>query len=142
MSYKSAINVYYEDLNNLIRMLDVYVINYRNLVSTLNDINLNVLISKRKKRRAINQIEELGCIIDVLLNSICEAQKCYLKYVMMKCNVLCEIINFDFIKFEIEQEILSGINEELKNEFLRVYPLNVNNIRNDIINDWRVRLFY
>lgn len=135
MSYKSAIDVYYQDLNNLIKMLDVYVINYRNLVSTLNDINLNVLISKRKKKRAINQVEELGCIIDVLLNSICEAQRCYLKYVMMKCDVLCEIINCDFIKFEIEQEILSGVSDELKNEFLSLNPLNVKKIRNDIIGD-------
>lgn len=135
MSYKSAIDIYYHDLNNLIKMLDMYVINYRNLVSTLNDINLNVLISKRKKKRAINQIEELGCIIDVLLNSICEAQKCYLKYVMMKCNVLCEVITCDFIRFEIEQEILSGIDEKFKNEFLTLYPLNVNKIKNDIIHD-------
>lgn len=135
MSYKSAIDVYYQDLNNLIKMLDIYVINYRNLVSTLNDINLNVLISKRKKKRAINQVEELGCIIDVLLNSICEAQKCYLKYVMMKCSVLCEIITRDFIKFEIEQEILSGVSDELKNEFLSLNPLNVKKIKNDIIGD-------
>ncbi len=118
MSYKSSIDIYYQDLMNLLKMLDIYVINYRNLVSTLNDININVLISKRKKKRAIQQIEELGSIIDAVLAAICEAQKCYLRYVSMKCNVLCEIINYDFIRLEIEQELLDGISDECKGKFL------------------------
>lgn len=118
MSYKNSIDIYYQDLMNLLKMLDIYVINYRNLVSTLNDVNLNVLISKRKKKRAIKQVEDLGCIIDSLLSSICEAQKCYLRYVSMKCSVLCEIINCDFIRLEIEQELLDGINNECKEKFL------------------------
>ncbi|BAK81701.1 hypothetical protein [Candidatus Arthromitus sp. SFB-rat-Yit] len=121
MSYKSAIDIYHNDLANLLKMLDVYVINYRNLVSTLNDINLNVLISKRKKRRAIKQVEELGCIIDVLLESICKVQQCYLRYVKMKCDVLCEIINWDFIKLEIEQELLLNLDTDFKHKFLSIY---------------------
>lgn len=122
MSYKSAIDIYYKDLSNLLKMLDTYVINYRNLVSTLNDVNLNVLISKRKKKKAIKQIEELGCIIDMLLDSICESQKCYLNYMKMKCGVLCEIITCDFIRLEIEQEILSDLKEEYKGDLLTLFP--------------------
>lgn len=120
MSYKHSIDIYYQDLTNLLKMLDIYVINYRNLVSTLNDVNLNVLISKRKKKRAIKQVEELGLIIDMLLSAICEAQKCYLRYVTMKCSALCEIINCDFIRLEIEQELLDGISDECKSKFLTI----------------------
>ena len=122
MSYKSAIDIYYQDLMNMLKMLDIYVINYRNLVSTLNDVNLNVLISKRKKKKAIKQVEELGCIIDMILDSICEAQKCYLNYVKMKCGVLCEILTCDFIRLEIEQEILSGVSDECKGRLLTLCP--------------------
>lgn len=121
MSYKSAIDIYYQDLVNLLKMLDSYVINYRNLVSTLNEINLNILISKRKKKKAIKQVEELGCIIDILLEAICKAQQCYLRYVKMKCDVLCEIINWDFIRLEIEQELLFNIESEFKDKFLSIY---------------------
>lgn len=122
MSYKSSIDTYYQDLMNLIKMLDIYIINYRNLVSTLNDINLNVLISKRKKRKAIKQVEELGNIIDTLLIAIQESQKSYLRYVNIKNDVLREIITVDFVRLEIEQEILSGVNEKFKSEFLTLYP--------------------
>ena len=122
MSYKSSIDVYYQDLMNLLKMLDCYVINYKNLVSTLNDINLNVLISKRKKKKAIKQIEELGCIIDMLLEAIWESQKCYLNYIKMKCSVLCEIITCDFIRLEIEQEILDSLNDEVKGRFITLLP--------------------
>ena len=132
MSYKSAIDIYYQDLANLLKMLDTYVINYRNLVSTLNDINLNVLISRRKKRKAIKQLEEFGCIIDMLLDAICEAQKCYLRYVKMKCNVLCEIITCDFIRLEIEQEILSGISDECKGSLLTLCPPSFKSLPNNV----------
>ena len=128
MSYKSAVDIYHNDLVNLLKMLDIYVINYRNLVSTLNDINLNILISKRKKRRAIKQVEELGCIIDALLESICKAQQCYLRYVKMKCDVLCEIINRDFIKLEIEQELLLNLDTDFKHKFLSIYSPKDNSV--------------
>lgn len=122
MSYKSSIDIYYQDLSNLIKMLDSYVINYRNLVSTLNDVNLNVLVSKRKKKKAIKQVEELGCIIDMLLDAICHAQRCYLNYVKMKCDCLCEIITCDFIRLEIEQEILSDLKDECKLRCMTLFP--------------------
>ncbi len=128
MSYKSSIDVYYQDLMNLLKMLDIYIINYRNLVSTLNDINLNVLISKKRKRKVIKQVEELGCIIDTLLDSIHEAQKCYLRYVDIKSNVLLEIVTVDFVRLEIEQEILSGVNDEFKGQFLTLYPSGFKNL--------------
>ncbi len=118
MSYRSSIETYYNDLTNLIRLLDSYVINYRNLVSTLNDINLNVLISKRKKKQAIKQVEKLSCIIDMLLDTIEKSQICYFEYVKMKCSVLCEIINCDFIRLEVEQELLNGIDTDFKHKYL------------------------
>lgn len=118
MSYKSSIDIYYNDISNLVRLLDSYVINYRNLVSTLNEVNLNVLISKRKKKQAIKQVEHLGCIIDMLLDAIMKAQECYLRYVTMKCDVLCEIINCDFIRLEIEQELLGNVDTEFKHKYL------------------------
>ena len=121
MSYKSSIDTYYQDLMNLIKMLDIYIINYRNLVSTLNDINLNVLISKRKKRKAIKQVEELGNIIDTLLSDTIQTEN-NKYYVNIKNDVLREIITVDFVRLEIEQEILSGVNEKFKSEFLTLYP--------------------
>lgn len=122
MSYKSAIDIYQEELSNLVRLLDGYIVDYRNLVSTLNDVNLNVLISRTKKRKAIKQVEQLGCIIDMVLEAICHAQMCYLKYVRLKCEVLCEIINCDFVRLEVEKEILSDLNPEFKNKFLTLCP--------------------
>lgn len=114
MSYKSVFDIYYEDLSRLVKLLEGYVGSYKLLVSTLTDVNLNVLISRGKKRDAIDQVEQLGYIIDCVLNSIVESQKCYLKYVNLKCSVLQEIITIDFIRLEVEKEILS-LNE-VKNE--------------------------
>lgn len=128
MSYKKSVDTYYQDLTNLLKMLDIYIINYRNLVSTLNDINLNVLISKRKKRKAIKQVEELGNIIDTLLIAIQESQKSYLRYVNIKNDVLSEIITVDFVRLEIEQEILSGVDENFKNEFITLCPSDFKNL--------------
>lgn len=131
MSYKSALEIYYQDLNNLVKLLDIYVSNYKILVSTLNDVNLNVLISRGKKRKAICQVEKLGCIIDSVLDAIFESQKCYLKYVSLKCGVLHEIIRCDFIRFEIEQEILSDLSDDCKNKILNLRSQKQNNSKNN-----------
>lgn len=122
MSYKNAVETYYQDILNLLKMLDIYIINYRNLVAALNDINLNPLVSRVRKKKAIKQVNELSCIIDCILLAICEAQKCYLRYVQIKSNVLCEIVTYDFVKLELEQEILKGVSDECRREIFTLCP--------------------
>ena len=118
MSYKNAIQSYYCDLHNLLEMLDHYVRSHRDLSICLNEISENPLIAKKRKKEAINRVNQVGCMIDVVLCAIYNAQSSYLKYVQLKCEALSEIITFDFVRLEIEHELLEGVPEEYKERIL------------------------
>lgn len=106
-SYKELFDSYFIEVNNLTDLLTKYVNSYRLLIGGAGELNGIALARKKEVRDAIKRANQLGDIIDVLLNVIQSVECCYLDYIRIKADVIAlKTAQKSIILTEIDNELL------------------------------------
>lgn len=103
MSNRKVVENYYSDINGLSELLAKLVNSYRLLIGGAGELNSIALATKRDVKKALRRIDKLGEIIDDVIYTINETDENYLRYCMLKKEILRQEINDEFIKNEIEE---------------------------------------
>ncbi|GIM29416.1 hypothetical protein CPJCM30710_20820 [Clostridium polyendosporum] len=88
--YKQLFDGYFIEVNNISDLLVKYVTAYRTLIGSAGELNGIALARKKDVRNAIKRANQLGDIIDVLLDTIENIECCYLDYIRLKANVIAQ----------------------------------------------------
>lgn len=96
---------YYNEINNLSDLLGKYVNSYRLLIAAANELNNIALAKKDDVKDSVKRVNELGDVIDILLDAIQVSEKEYLPYIKLKGKWIGDNINKDNILTEIEGDL-------------------------------------
>lgn len=105
MSYDNVIQSQYNDLNNLSSLLRNYVEMYRVLISGATELNTNSAVKKGDVKDVVNKIDEIGDIIDDLIKVVKKCEGSYIKYCVLKNEVILAKTERDKIRNEISDEL-------------------------------------
>ncbi len=106
MSGRKLIETYYVDINNLADLLNKLVNSYRLLIGGADELN-KIALSRRKDVKAgLKRANELGEIIDNIIEALEGASHNYLDY----CSLKSELVKGKMASHHIQTEI----DEELK----------------------------
>jgi hypothetical protein len=106
LSGRKLIETYYVDINNLADLLGKLVNSYRLMIGGADELN-KIALSKRKDvKEALKRADELGEIIDSVIEALEGASHNYLDY----CSIKSEIVKGKMASHHIQTEI----DEELK----------------------------
>lgn len=106
MSGRKLIENYYIDINNLADLLGKLVNSYRLLIGGADELNKIALSKKKDVREAIKRADELGEIIDSVIEALELASHNYLDY----CSIKSELVKGKMAS----HHILTELDEELK----------------------------
>lgn len=96
---------YYEDINNLTELLNKYINSYRLLIGGANDLNSNVFAKKSDVKDALKRAEELGEIIDDLIEVLYSISYNYMDYCKLKSKIIKYKLKSEYIEIEINEEL-------------------------------------
>ncbi len=113
MGYRNLIEKHSSDINNLSELLFKFTNSYRLLIGGAVDLNSIALAKKKEVRDAIKRADELGEIIDELIEVIEYCDSTYFNYCKVKSDYIISKTKFDVIKTEIDEE-LDFFNEKEK----------------------------
>lgn len=105
MNYNQIVSEYYNELSNVVTLLEKYVNSYRILIGAAGDLNGLVLAKKREVKAALDRACRLGSLIDDLLDVLECCQCTYLNYVKIKSDILVIKTERDLILNDVDQEI-------------------------------------
>jgi len=106
LTQRKVIESYFEDLNNLVDILQKLVMSYSNLIRGADEISRITFADKNTAKDAIKRVEDLGAIIDELIKTLDKVCYTYINYTKIKSEA---------VKAKIDaQNIMLEINEELK----------------------------
>lgn len=115
MGYEKVIHGHYEEINNLSALLRNYIEMYRLLVSSTSELNTVAPAKKSEVKHSLDRIGELGDIIDDLLKVIKKCEPMYIRYMIIKNEVINEKIEKNIIKTEVSNELTYN-NKEQSND--------------------------
>ncbi|GAA0114856.1 hypothetical protein [Clostridium senegalense] len=105
MSHRSVIDEYYKDITNLTTLLNSTSNAYRLLVASANDYNNMALAKKAEVKDALKRSNELGKVIDNIIDSLDYTVKCYNRYMNTKSDAIGQISNSTFVGIELENQL-------------------------------------
>lgn len=105
MNYNEIVREYYNELSNVVVLLEKYVNSYRILIGSASDLNGLVLAKKREVKAALDRACRLGSLIDDLLDVLECCQCTYLNYVKIKSDILVIKTERNLILNDVDQEI-------------------------------------
>lgn len=108
MGQRKVINEYYSNIDNLTSILNSLTNCHRLLVADADELNKITLAKKKDVRNALKRAEDIGKIIDEIVDSLEYNTEIYKNYVKLKGGVLKNSINTDSIRLEIEEELKSS----------------------------------
>ncbi|WP_244833591.1 hypothetical protein [Clostridium sp. BJN0001] len=105
MSVENIIGKQYSDISNLADLLKSYVDSYRLLIAGAAELyNINIA-KKSEVRKAIERAEDVGELIDMVVETLNRCDEQYLKYCKIK-NDYISVKNYkDTIFTEIENDL-------------------------------------
>ncbi|MFL0246524.1 hypothetical protein [Candidatus Clostridium stratigraminis] len=101
MGRRKLIETYYTDLNNMADFLGKLVSSYRLLIGGAEEFNKIALAKKSEVKEALRRADDLGEIIDNVIESLEKLSFGYLDY----CSLKSEIIKCKMTSENIETEI-------------------------------------
>jgi hypothetical protein len=104
MDNRKIIENYYLDICNLSEILSKLVNSYRLLVGGAEELNTIALATKKDVKKAIARADELGDVIDKIINVLEDSNQAYLNYCQLKSQVLECKIRIGYIEEELNQE--------------------------------------
>lgn len=105
MNYNEIVGEYYNELSNVVVLLEKYVNSYRILIGSAGELNGLVLAKKREVKAALDRACRLGSLIDDLLDVLECCQCTYLNYVKIKSDILVIKTERNLILNDVDQEI-------------------------------------
>lgn len=105
MTQRRVIETYYSDINNLVELLAKLSGSYRVLVGAADDLNRIAFASKSEIKDALNRAEDLGKVIDRLIDVLDDVAIGYVKYCKLKGDTIKTKVNCDNILTEIDEEL-------------------------------------
>lgn len=112
MGYEKVIHGHYEEINNLSSLLRNYIEMYRLLVSSTSELNTVAPAKKSEVKHALDRLDTLGDIIDDLLKVIKKCEPLYIRYLLIKNEVINEKIEKNIIKTEVTNELTYNNKEQ------------------------------
>ena len=105
MKYQQLMKEYYVDINNLNQLLKTMVDSYRLLIGGAAELN-NIYEAKSSYvKEAVHRANELGDIIDNVINLLDECGETYFKY--------CALVGDYILKKSYNKVILTEVDDEL-----------------------------
>lgn len=105
MNYNDLLDKQYVDIQNLSNLLGTYVNAYRLLIAGAADLNSINVSKKNEIRKAIERSDELGELIDKLIDTLDRCETSYLKYCKVKHSYISSNTEKDHIFTEIDNEL-------------------------------------
>ncbi len=115
MKYNEMLEKQFVDIQNLSQILSNYVNSYRLLVASASDLYSINIAKKSEVRKAIERSNDLGDIIDKIIDTLDKCEGGYLKYCKIKTNYIIQNAEKDTIFTEIDNE-LNLKNNEIREE--------------------------
>lgn len=110
MPHRKIVENYYVDINNLADLLSKLVNSYRLLIGGAGELNGIALAHKKDVKDALKRVNELGDIIDDIIDVLDKSSYSYMDYCKMKAQIVESKIQVEYIETEIGEEL------ELENE--------------------------
>ncbi len=105
LSQRNVIENYYADINNLADLLTKLVNSYRLLIAGAHELNSISLAHRRDVKDALDRADDLGKVIDHLVEALKDTDYGYISYCKLKTAVMKEHLQLDYIKDEIDNEL-------------------------------------
>jgi hypothetical protein len=106
MGYNEIIGSYYQEITNLVILMEKYVNSYRLLIGGAGELNGIALAKKTDVRKALKRADKLGDLIDEILKILECTEYTYLNFVKIKSDILVMKTERDLILTEIDNELL------------------------------------
>lgn len=105
MPHRKLVEEYYADINNLADLLNKLVNSYRLLIGGAGELNTIALAHKKDVKHALKRVDELGDVIDDLIDVLDKSSYIYLDYCKIKSQVMECKIQAQYIQTEIDDEL-------------------------------------
>lgn len=105
MPHRKVVEQYYVDINNLADLLGKLVNSYRLLIGGAGELNGIALAHKKDVKAALKRVNELGCVIDDVINVLDKSSFSYMDYCKLKGQLLESKIQAQYIETEINEEL-------------------------------------
>lgn len=105
MGYDRLMKVNYENINNLSDVLKKLVESYRLLIGGAAELNTISYVKKSHVEDSLKRVDELGEIIDEIMDVLEKSNGSYLKYCKIQNEIITLNIQKDVIQTEIDTEL-------------------------------------
>jgi len=105
MDQRKVIENYYTDICNLTDILNKLVNSYRLLVGAAGEYNIIALATKHDVKKAIHRANELGDVIDKVIDVLEDSNQAYLNYCKIKSKIIDGKIELEYITTELNDEL-------------------------------------
>lgn len=105
MPHRKIVEQYYVDINNLTELLSKLVNSYRLLIGGAAELNTIALSHKKEVKDALKRVDELGDIIDKVINVLDRSSFSYMDYCKLKAEILESKMQVQYIETEIDEEL-------------------------------------
>lgn len=105
MSGRKLIETYYVDINNMADLLGKLVNSYRLLIGGADELNKIALAKRKDVKEALERADELGDIIDHVIEALECASYNYLDYCSIKSELVKGKLGSHHIQTEIDEEL-------------------------------------
>jgi hypothetical protein len=112
MPHRKIIEQYYDDINNLADLLGKLVNSYRLLIGGAGELNGIALAHKKDVKDALKRVNELGDVIDDVIDVLDKSSYCYMDYCKLKAELIEGRIQAQYIETEIGDELVFNNNEK------------------------------
>ena len=105
MGYEKIVAKQYNDITNMSGLLNNYVNAYRLLIAGAAELyNIN-LAKKSEVRKALDRVDEVGDLIDNIVEALDKCEEHYLKYCKIKNDYISTTTHKDMILTEINNDL-------------------------------------
>lgn len=105
MPHRKLVEEYYSDINNLADLLSKLVNSYRLLIGGAGELNTIALSHKKNVKDALERVNELGDVIDDVIDVLDKSKYIYLDYCKLRSQAIECKIQAQYIQTEIDEEL-------------------------------------
>lgn len=105
MKFEDLAKRHYQDIDNISALLKNYVDVYRLLIAGASELYGINLAKKGEVRKALERVENIGELIDKLINTLDKCEGAYLTYCKLKNDYITISTEKDKIFTEIDNEL-------------------------------------
>ncbi|KAJ50431.1 hypothetical protein BD780_004101 [Clostridium tetanomorphum] len=105
MNHRKVVQDYYGDINNLTELLTKLVNSYRLLIGGAGELNSIALSRKNDVKHALERANELGEVIDNIIDVLECTSYGYMDYCKIKSEVIRCKVQAKYIQTEIDEEL-------------------------------------